>query len=278
MHYGETGAETLDRTKNRWHGAGSARLCSHARGDVLRARCCLRPALDAAGRRRASGRIRRAWRGGPARSTRDHERRWLPGPRRRRKLVADDDTRAGGDAAAAADAQRAGRIEALGVPGAGLRGNTSRRRDPREHRRPRPAHREGRATSHRRHRRHRLPHEIVGPRLPGVQRCQAVAIRAGRLRSGSGGTRPRDSRRRLSLPREHLSCGQRRLYGQSLGLRLGCVERRPLHAGAAALRGSAMDRRARQSRVLRPRRPGLVALSRSAPPRGGSRLQRPGAR
>jgi len=51
------------------------------------------------------------------------------------------------------------------------------------------------------------------------------------------------------------------------------VARRPVHPGAAAPRCGAVDRRARRSRILRPRRPGVVAFSRSPPSRAGPRLQ-----
>ena len=37
------------------------------------------------------------------------------------------------------------------------------------------------------------------------------------------------------------------MRGQSMGLWMGCVERRPVHAGARAVRSGAMDRGARQS-------------------------------
>ena len=93
----------------------------------------------------------------------------------------------------------------------------------------------------------------------------AVAVRGGRRRGGGAGARSRHPRRRLSLPRERVPGRQRGLRRQPVGLRLGRVGGRSLRAGGEAARRRAVDRRARQPRVVRSRRAGLVAIPRSAP-------------
>ncbi len=112
--------------------------------------------------------------------------------------------------------------------------------------------------------------KTVGPRVPGVQRRGAWPFAARGRRGGGCRTGPRHPRRRLSLPRERVPGGQRRVRRQPVGLRLGRVGGRSLRAGAKAPRGGAVDRRPRQSRVVQPRGSGLVALPRSAAarPRG----------
>ncbi len=66
--------------------------------------------------------------------------------------------------------------------------------------------------------------------------------------------------------------------GQSVGIWLGRMERRFFCTGARSARRRALGLRARQPRILPPRRTGLVALSRSASAGQRARLQRCGQR
>ncbi len=67
------------------------------------------------------------------------------------------------------------------------------------------------------------------------------------------------------------------LLRQSLGLRLRCLARGSLPPGAQAPRSGAVDRHPRQSRIVQPRRAGMVALPRSAAAscREGTAMSRP---
>ena len=186
-----------------------------------------------------------------------------------------DSARASGDDPAAADAERAVGIEAVDVSGARLREGDSRRRRARGDRRPDASAAEGESATDRRDRRHRLPDQDRGSR-----RSRRATIRAsGRSRAvadaaAEAASRSRHPRRRLSLSRERVSRGQRRMRRQPVGLRLGRVGSRSVRAGAKAPRGRAVDRRARQPRVVQSRGPGLVALPRSAPAGAAAGLQR----
>ena len=106
--------------------------------------------------------------------------------------------------------------------------------------------------------------------IPGLQQSHALAIRAGGPERRGRQARPRHPCRRLPLSRERLPGGRRRLRAQPLWRRLADLEGGFLRArGAGAARGP-MDRRARQSRDLPARRPGLFPAARSDPGADGA--------
>ena len=187
--------------------------------------------------------------------------------RRRRRARWTVRARAGDDAAAPDAISAPSRVEAVGVSGAHLRegdsaGRRARRRSPGARcRLPKANAASGSSCS-------ATPaagSSRSGNVVPGLQRSRG----SGRslpspTRRPPTRARSRDPRRRLSLSRERVSRRQRRVRGQPVGLRLGRVGGRLLRAGGEAPRGGALDRRARQPRVLQSRGAGLVALPRSA--------------
>ena len=95
--------------------------------------------------------------------------------------------------------------------------------------------------------------------IPGLQQSHSLAIRAGGPERRGRQARPRHPCRRLSLSRERLPGGRRRLRAQPLWRRLADLEGGFLRArGAGAARGP-VDRRARQSRNLPPRRARVIS-------------------
>ena len=133
-------------------------------------------------------------------------------------------------------------------------------------------------SAHRGARRHRLPRSADGQRLPVVRRPVRVAVRARCERRGRRRARSRHPRRRLPLSRRPVRPRASRLLRQPVGLRLRRMARRFLPAGAQAARRGAVDRGARQPRVVQSRRAGLVPVPRSASRRAAAELQSRGGR
>ncbi len=203
-----------------------------------------------------------------------HLRRDLPERRAGRRRALDDGARAAGNDAVAPDVQHAREFEAVRVSGADLRDAGSAGRGASDDRRSRAAAAEDAADQDRGHRRLGLPDQDRRQRVPGVRRSRAMAVRDRCEHCGRQRARSRHPCRRLSLSRERMPRRQRRLRGHAVGLRVGCLGGGFLRTGREIAGRRAVDRRARQSRILRARRAGLVALSRPAAARGTPGLQR----
>lgn len=200
-----------------------------------------------------AGRVGRDRRREPGDRPRDHEfhpgvgrRSAVPTARHRRQAIADDAARRRRHRRATPDRERPRRFEAVELPRVRLRNHAARERQGRECRLARVAAAEGRAAARRDRRRHRLPDEEGGQRVPGVQRRDRLAVRDDRREHREAESGSRAARRRLSLPRERVPARHRRLQEQPVGLRLGRVARGSVRARRAAARESAVGRRARQ--------------------------------
>ena len=155
-------------------------------------------------------------------------------------------------------------------PGAGLRGAGAGSDGPAEHRRcPAPdAPLDGQP--HRRDRRHRLsPRPLRGA---GLRRPESVAVRGDRQGRRCQAPRPGDPCRRLFLPRDGVPARPPRLRRQPSRRQLAGLARRFPRSGGAAAGRRAVGHGARQSRIVRPRRTGLVPAARSLS--GPRRLRR----
>ena len=109
---------------------------------------------------------------------------------------------------------------------------------------------------HRRDRRYRLPHRPVLD--AGLPRPEGLAVSGDRRRRRRPASRPGDPCRRLLLSRERVPGGAPRLRRQPARRQLGGMAGRFSRPGGAAAGRRAVGHGARQSRIMRPRRTGLV--------------------
>ena len=133
---------------------------------------------------------------------------------------------------------------------------------------------QGQPQTHPRDGRHGMSRQFELQNFPELRRQRAVALPGRRQRRRRKNAGPRHSRRRLSLSRERMRRRQRRVRRQPVGIRMGRMAGRPFPTVARLVRRRALDRRARQSRILQSRRAGVVALPGSAAGRAAAGLQR----
>ena len=138
---------------------------------------------------------------------------------------------------------------------------------------------QGEPAADRRHRRHRLPDQDGRRRVPGVQRfatqwpfaavARAAAAAAPDLVIHVGDYHYREN----ACPAGNAQCA-----GSPWGYGWDAWEADVFAPARAAAAGGAVDRRARQPRVVQSRGPGLVAIPRSASAGAAAGLQRRGRR